>query len=412
MWILLAGWILFILCSYPGYLSFDSVQQFTEVRTGKFTDWHPAVMTQLWSWLEYVIAGPITMLVLQSGLFLFGLSAILRRTVVPQAAALIAVGVLLFPPVFSPMAVIWPESLMAGALFAATGALMDKRRGWKLAGAALLLVALSCRPEAVLAVIPLALLERPAKRGVATALGLVVVVAIGARLADRVLIDQRVFAYQRKLELVDVVGTLRRARADAAAVHGAFLHLAAPDRDGLPARIASAPDAFDPYPLEAGDKRIIDPVATEDQASAMDSAWRDAFASKPYLLHRWALMRRVLGLASPWYPVYDEFGNTSQIYVLHHRATPSDIEIGMSAFVHGCDFLFKPWLFGLFALIGLPLAWRRRELRALLASGLVLEISLFIFAPVAEYRASHWLVATTSIALATLAVRRRVRWRA
>src|SRR6185295_9145406 len=102
----------------PGYLSYNSIEQFGEMRTGVYSDRFSPVMTLSWSLIETVLAGPQAMLLLQSGMFLFGLAAILRRVITPRAAAITATCVLLFPPVFSPMAVIWPEPMMVGALLA------------------------------------------------------------------------------------------------------------------------------------------------------------------------------------------------------------------------------------------------------------------------------------------------------
>src|SRR5260221_10905741 len=108
--IVVAGWIVFVLGSYPGYMSKDSATQLFTVRSGDYTDYSP-VMTALWGAFEYVFSGPFPMLLLQSGLFLFGLVAILRAVLSPRAAAVTASCVLLFPPVFSVMAVIWPDAL-------------------------------------------------------------------------------------------------------------------------------------------------------------------------------------------------------------------------------------------------------------------------------------------------------------
>ena len=127
---LFAGWLLFALGCYPGYLASDGILQLYTVRSGEFSDYAP-VMTALWSLLEYVLAGPFPMLVVQSGLFLFGSFAILRTFLTPRAAAITAGCVLLFPPVFATFAVIWPEPLMAGALIAATGAVLQPRLFWK-----------------------------------------------------------------------------------------------------------------------------------------------------------------------------------------------------------------------------------------------------------------------------------------
>jgi hypothetical protein len=83
---LVAGWIAFTLGAYPGYLSTDSTLQLYTVRSGDYTDYAP-LMTAIWSLLEWVVSGPFPMLALQSGLFLFGLAAILRTVLSPRAAA-------------------------------------------------------------------------------------------------------------------------------------------------------------------------------------------------------------------------------------------------------------------------------------------------------------------------------------
>src|SRR5262245_50018507 len=93
--LLIAGWIVFFLGSYPGYMSFEPTMQLFDVRNGVYTDANPPVMTAAWSLLEYVASGPFPMLALQSGLFLFGLAAILRTVLSPRAAAVTASLVLL-----------------------------------------------------------------------------------------------------------------------------------------------------------------------------------------------------------------------------------------------------------------------------------------------------------------------------
>src|SRR3569833_4139748 len=151
--ILCIGWVIFCLGCYPGYLSTDSVLQLYSVRSGEYTDYSP-VMSAVWGALEYVSAGPFPMLALQSGLLLFGLSALLRRVVVPRAAALTAVAIVVFPPVFTVMAVIWPDPFMAAMLIAGFAAVLESQRGWRIAGAVMIALAVATRREVVLAKIP------------------------------------------------------------------------------------------------------------------------------------------------------------------------------------------------------------------------------------------------------------------
>lgn len=186
--ITVVGWIVFVLGCYPGYMDDDAARQLYTVRSGGYTGYSP-VMTALWSALEYVIAGPFAMLGLQSGLFLVGTTAILRNVVTPRVAAVTAIGVLLFPPVFAVMAVIWPEALMAGALLAAFGAALKPCVPWRIIGAVLAVIAIACRPEAALAVIPLSVAVTSGSRWrrIALMLGVTLCVAAGAGISNRLL---------------------------------------------------------------------------------------------------------------------------------------------------------------------------------------------------------------------------------
>ncbi len=418
MWITVIGWGVFVLACYPGYLSFDSIHHLGEVRSGIFTDAHPLVMSQLWSLAEYVVAGPFPMLALQSALFLFGLAAVLRRVLSPRAASLTAIGVLMFPPVFAPMAVIWPEPMLAGALLGAAGGLLSTQRNWRIVGVACLVLACSCRPEIVVALIPiagLAFFDLPSRRRWRNAIALVLVVAAFTRVVERILVDEPVYNWQQKLELMDIAGGLRHEKhLDDAELRRSFDGLVIADASTLHDKLASARDAFDWFPIAHGDTRLVDPVTSDAEANALAADWQHLIWAHhtAYALHRWQLTRRLIGLVDPWSPVWDDFGDKDMLMLVHHRATASDVQLAYRAFVRAAagTVLFRPYLYVVLAVIALGLVWRRRELRALVASGLLLELALVVFAPSAEYRFSHWLVTTACIALAASAV--RLRWRA
>jgi len=408
---LIAGWVAFVLFCYPGYLSFDSSMQLFAVRTGTYTDYAP-VMTGIWSLLEWVAAGPFPMLVLQSGLFLFGLHGILRHLLSPRAAAVTAAGILLFPPVFSPMAVIWPESLMAGALLAAVACLLSPSRRAKIAGGVLLAIACACRPEIALAIAPLVFLGIPAMvrwQRVAVALGIVVALALVARVGDLALTDDDHHRWQQDLLLVDLAATLHRTHVkDASALHG----LTVVD----PAAVTRGREPFDSWPLVTGPHRLVDPITSDDARDAVIADWQHVVAAHPnaYLFHRLNMFKHLLGDMPGWMPVYDEFGDPALLAPLHHRALPSDLQDAWNGVVHlfARTPLFKPWLYLLLAIVALVLARRQRLLRNLAISGLVFELAMFFLAPGAEYRNSHWLVTTTTLALVAFAVARKPEWRA
>jgi hypothetical protein len=411
---LLVGWVIFALCSYPGYMSVESGLQLFAVRTGVYTDALPPVMTGVWSLLELVFAGPFPMLALQSGLFLFGLAAILRTVMTPRAAALTACGVLLFPPVFAVMAVIWPDPLLAGCLLAATGALLDGRRGWQIAGGVLLVIACGCRPEIAPALIPLVLVAIPKSvwwKRAAIAVAAVLVVAGAARVTEWALTDTKTYEWQQRLLYPDLVSTLRKGRPNPTQLAELIDGLPKADTVDVDTRLIRGRDALDVWGLTHGDKRVFEPITSDEQASALASAWRRAIAAYPlgYLKHRRVMTWHMLGITGGWDPVFDDFGDVALLAPLHHRAIPSDWQRAWQTIVRGVAAtpLFRPYLYVVLALALLYFSRKQHVLRLLVASGVVYEVTWFFVAPTAEYRWSHWLITVSvAVGVALLVARR------
>lgn len=403
-----------MLGSYPGYLSIDGVLQLYTVRSGDYSDYAP-IMSALWGALEYVASGPFPMLVLQSGLFLFGLYAILARVLAPRGAAIASGALLLFPPIFAPMAVIWPESLMAGALLAALGAALQGTRRWSIAAVAFAIIACGCRFECVFALTPIAFRAigpGPRWRRAGIALGLVAGVFGSAKIADYALTIVETHTWQQQLMVMDTVGTLRRAKVrDQATLEASLAGLPIVDRATLVERMKASVDALDWFPVAHGPKRIVDRIDSDEESDALTRGWRSAITSHPgaYAFHRWTMIRSLLGMYGKWTPVYDDHGDVDLLAPLHHRATASDWQYGMQRIVRALEHtpLFRPYLYLALALVALWLARGVLLLRSLAISGLVLEVSMFVFAPTNDYRYSHWLVTTSCIVLVALAMARK-----
>jgi hypothetical protein len=121
----------------------------------------------------------------------------------------------------------------------------------------------------------------------------------------------------------------------------------------------------------------------------------------------------LLGISGKWEPVYDDFGDPELLAPLHHRAIPSDWQIGWRAIVRAVAVtpLFRPWLYLLLALALIYIARNQRVLRALVLSGVVYEATLIFVGSSSMYRYSHWLITSATIAGVTLLVSRRAAWR-
>src|SRR5262245_64529446 len=99
-------------------MNFDGVEQLAQARSGNFNDWQPPIMAAYWKALELVVHGPLLMLLLQTGLFVWGLDAILRLRFAPRTAAWTTAALTLFPPILTPIAVVWKDAQMAAFLLA------------------------------------------------------------------------------------------------------------------------------------------------------------------------------------------------------------------------------------------------------------------------------------------------------
>ena len=397
---LLAGWIVFLLGAYPGYMSVDSTLQLYSVRSGDFTDYAP-VMSFVWAALEYVAAGPLPMLLLQSGLLLFGAYGVLATLIAPRRAAVGAAILLITPPVFATFAVIWPDPLAIGAFVASIACALDARRGMRVLAGVSCVLAFSCRPELVVAALPIAIHictgSRLRRAGIATAL----VVGLGgtAMLANEAFTVVDTYAQQER-QLMDLVGTLRRAKPPAAEIEQRFAHLPVADRSQLVPRIREHNEALDAWPLAHGDERIVDPIDTDADAGELARAWRAIIFEhlSAYFIHRWAMTRALLGFTPKWQPIFDSHGDPQLLAPVHHRARASTWQRGMRAVVRavGATPLMRPWFY-LFALGGLLWLVRSRKLAvAILVGALLQQLAvMLVFAPAAEYRQSLWLVTAT-----------------
>jgi hypothetical protein len=153
--IVATGWLVLLVYSYPGQMVAESFEALRQARSPFNAPENPPALSALWRWLELVVAGPFPMFVVQSTAFAYGAYKILSRATVPQRAAWITAGMLVFPPMLVPLSVIGSASLMSGLLVLATAGLLSERRGVHLAGLGLVLLATLAQPHALVASLPL-----------------------------------------------------------------------------------------------------------------------------------------------------------------------------------------------------------------------------------------------------------------
>jgi hypothetical protein len=157
-WLIAAVAVLFsVWLYYPGYMTYDAIDQLTQAREGVFRDWHPPLMAVLWGLLDRIVPGPALMLLWQNLMFWGGLALLSARLKVWRGIAfMLIVG--LFPPILATLGAIWKDTAFASALLLATGLLSwaQQRASGRIASLALLplFYGLALRHNAAPALIP------------------------------------------------------------------------------------------------------------------------------------------------------------------------------------------------------------------------------------------------------------------
>lgn len=99
----------------PGYLNADAVDQLGQARSGQYSDWHPPVMSWVWSLLDKIAPGALGMFILQVILFWSGLG-LLAAFITPKPLNQILIVLLgFYPPLFMLLSAVIKDILMAAA---------------------------------------------------------------------------------------------------------------------------------------------------------------------------------------------------------------------------------------------------------------------------------------------------------
>jgi ribose/xylose/arabinose/galactoside ABC-type transport system permease subunit len=111
--------------------------------------------------------------------------------------------------------------------------------------------------------------------------------------------------------------------------------------------------------------------------------------------------------------VFQSFGPPDVLAPLHHRAIPSDWELGVQKIVRGVAKtpLFWPWIYLVLGALAIFFARKSPLFRNLAIAGIAYQVAVLFTAPSTEYRYAHWLVTAVTIALVAVLVARRSSWR-
>ncbi|MCH7862701.1 MAG: hypothetical protein IH998_13675 [Proteobacteria bacterium] len=406
-------------CFWPGVAMFDTVNQYAQLRSGSYDDWHPPAMARLWALFHAAgWHGQAPMFMLQTlfcwaGLGLFA-AALARQGGRIAAGAVLLLGI--WPPIAGWQVAVLKDAQMAGALLAATGLaawwrLRDRPlpRGATLLIGLLLLYATLVRINAVFATVPLAFgllgagtWRRPVRRGVMMLAAMIAVLAV-LPLVNHGLLRAGASEVGRALPTYDLAGIAHHAGAEAVPV------LPAPVWQAAEAERCIRPMLWDPL----GDRCdfVAEGLAITAPGRKLTEAWLVTIARHPvaYAEHRLAHWNATMRWLVPWrYPLAepqsDSEPNTLGIASPSPRIAPFQRLAGTLAESP----LGAPILWLVAALAVLALAWRRDDQRSRLAvtlalSAVLTELAFLVISVAADYRYHLWAMLATGLAVALMA---------
>jgi hypothetical protein len=361
-------------------------------------------MQLAWRIVDALLAGSFGMFVVQSATFVVGVYLVLSRMLDARRAAWLAVAILLYPPVMTVMAVVWKDSIMAGLMMLGAGLVLRSSRRARVAGLALIGLGAAMRYNGFAAAVPLIALAFEWRAGMAPlaryaiASALAIAVALAGAAANVALTDREVHYWHSSLAVMDLAGIVRYAEPipdDELRRELAGTRLLV-DRDIAATLARQYSSRIYRTVLPSWDLPFDGvPPPPPEQRDAIERAWWSLVRAHPcaYLHHRVHVFRGVLGMFTrTWGRVHD---------APEHASALQQAWTVAARWLSDWTPLYWPWAYLIVALALVYVRRRDRVALALLASGLVLESSLFFLAPSPDYRYSHWMIVCTCIALAT-----------
>jgi hypothetical protein len=241
-----------------------------------------------------------------------------------------------------------------------------------------------------------------------------VAITVAAFAISRLLTEKETYPWHNRSAPVDIVGIVRYAAhlqnddllRDTQGV--SWVHT-----DKIRVRVRKMyTQAISYHDVTQGPNKLIEAPTSEAQREALTAAWETLLLEYPraFLRHRLSIF-----LGGVEVPTGGDGGSWTKFTnnawaddLLHHRASHGWVQ------QHWIDWMlvYDRWLgcralvYLLVALALLPMCRRDRLAFALLASGLLHELGLFLVAPAIDYRSSHWFVVATTVGAILLFVTR------
>ena len=161
------------------------------------------------------------------------------------------------------------------------------------------------------------------------------------------------------------------------------------------------------FRITQGEQRLFSYPKTDAEWAALNRAWKDLVLGNPgaYLAYHWNEYQDLLGMNPQHSPgiLWNLFleDREGQIDQIDHDATWSGFQWKASAFVYWIGShtpLFSPWLYMVLAIVFGAALCRDRLTASLLFSGVLYELSYFPVGANPDFRYSHWMITSVTIA--------------
>lgn len=403
---------------WPGVAMFDTLNQYNQILSGSYDDWHPPAMARLWSLFHAAgWQGQAPMFLLQLLLYWSGLgliaAALARQGARIAAGAVLLLGI--WPPFAGWQVTVLKDGQMAGALLAATGLaawwrLRDRALPrWATALVVLLLLyATLVRINAVFATVPMAFgllgmgTWRPVRHG-ALMLAATVAVLAAMPLVNHGLLHAKASDVGRSLPTYDLAGVAHHAGPAAVPALPASVWQEAE------AQHCIRPLLWDPL----GDRCdfVSDGLEVAAPGGKLTTLWVGTIARHPlaYAAHRLAHWNATMRWIVPErYPLAEPQADSEPNALGLGSPARWTVPFARTAADLAESPLGAPIVWLAAALAVLALAWRRTDARSRLAvtlalSAVLTELAFVVISVAADYRYHLWAMLATGVAVALVA---------
>ncbi|MGH8474422.1 MAG: hypothetical protein ACRER2_01390 [Methylococcales bacterium] len=402
-----------ILAFHPGFMSPDSVNQFTEAVNLHFTDWHPPLMAAVWSVFNVICYGPLGMLLLHLLLYwgsLFILADITWRKGNRSWWLWLMIGLL--PCTINFVGVIWKDVGLGVSYLAVAASLLRERMQHRKPGVlvlVLLLYGMGIRWNGLLAAPPLLYwwltLRYPGRSRRLYVLSTLIATFLSVLLIAQ--INYKILRVEATSPWQIVI--LHDLAAIGCATGKNLVPSEYKNNGTNESQICAAYDPAWNDPLFAAFANPRPPLHYNSAAaSALPKIWLNAVLEHPlaYASHRMAYFAKFLRIGEPkaYFYLYDTV--LSNPYGITHH--PNALSLVHARYVECFEssFILKPWFWLLMSMGLFVIAVRRGSMPITLVSlsGFVYVIPYWFIGPAPDLRYAYWLILSSAFGLGVLLI--------